>query len=333
MSSVRVALVAMLAAAALLVVQLSGHSSSRPHGVPAVSAAGARVDLGVTTPSLALNEWRRWTPASLTDISAFEDVVHHHVSVVMWYADWLQAPPSLSQLRAVAARGSLPEITWEPWDPRIGLRRPQPRFTLASILDHRHDAEIRRWAAALAAYRAPVRLRLAQEMNGNWYPWDEGVNGNQPGQFVRVWRHVHRLFDAVGARNVQWVWSPVATTVKAEQYPGDRYVDLVGLSGFNGGAQLRYDRWRSFGQLFGPALAVLHRIAPTRPVEISEVGVAGQGAAKAAWIAGMFRYLARTPAIVSVVWFDLDKLADWRVESSSSSERAFTEGLSSPLYR
>ena len=71
-------------------------------------------------------------------------------------------------------------------------------------------AYIRSWARALAAFDGPVRLRFAQEMNGDWYPWGAGTNGNTPAEFVSAWRHVHDIFAAAGATNVQWVWSPVS---------------------------------------------------------------------------------------------------------------------------
>src|SRR5205807_915765 len=156
-----------------------------------------------------------------------------------------------------------------------------------------HDASIRSWARTLAAYGKPIRLRFAQEMNGNWYPWAENANGNRRGEFVEAWRHVHDLFRAAGAVNVRWVWSPVALagTITAEQYPGDGYVDIVGLSAFNGGAQLKFDRWESFAAKLGPSLAGLQKIAPRKPIEISEVGCAEQGGSKARWISGMFQTL------------------------------------------
>ena len=98
----------------------------------------------------------------------------------MWYSDWANVRrPDLGQLRAVARRGSLPEITWEPWDHAKGLWVPQPAFRLRRIIAGRYDALIRRWARDLAAYGGPVRLRFAQEMNGNWYPWAETFNGNR----------------------------------------------------------------------------------------------------------------------------------------------------------
>jgi hypothetical protein len=42
----------------------------------------------------------------------------------------------------------------------------------------------------------------------------------------------------------------------------------------------------------------------------------------------MFGEIQRRPYIRSIVWFNLRKEADWRIESSRSAERAFAAGLS-----
>ena len=43
-------------------------------------------------------------------------------------------------------------------------------------------------------------LRFAHEMNGGWYRWAKGVNGNTSDQDVQAWRHLHDLFAAEGTR-------------------------------------------------------------------------------------------------------------------------------------
>jgi beta-mannanase len=308
------------------------HASATPPPPSRVSRS-ATVDLGVTTGPMARNAWRVWSARDLRTVEAFERAAHKRVSVVMWYADWARNPIDLEQLREVAATGAIPEITWQPWDYSKGFYTYQPRYTLESIIDGSHDRYVRSWAHALARYGKPVRLRFGQEMNGNWYPWAEAANHNKPGQYVAAWRHLHRIFAAAGARNVQWVWSPFATSVKAEEYPGNAYVDILGLSGFNGGPDLRWSRWQPFERLFGPAMAALRAIAPHKPIELSEVAASEAGGSKAAWIAGMFASLRRDPQIVSVVWFNLDKTSSWMIQSSRAAQRAFARGVASPRYR
>jgi hypothetical protein len=320
-----------LAIGGLVAYRLAQHAALPP--LPPPPLASASVDLGVTTAPLARNSWRLWEPRDLASVDQFERVAGKRATVIMWYADWTHGAVSQRQLDVVAARGAIPEITWEPWDYTLGLRRPQPGYTLASIAAGAHDSVVRYWAHELAAYARPVRLRFAQEMNGNWYPWGETVNGNRPGDFVRAWRHVHDLFAAAGARNVKWVWSPVALQLHAEQYPGDAYVDIVGLTAFNGGVQLHYNHWRSFASKVAAPLAALHRIAPRKPVEISEVGSGETGGDKAAWIRGLFATLNRHREIATLIWYDLSKGSDWRVDSSRASARAFAAGLRNRRFR
>jgi beta-mannanase len=265
-------------------------------------------------------------------VNAFEHAIRKHASVIMWYADWAHAQPLLEQLRAVRRRGSVPEITWEPWNTDRSVTE-QPRYRLARIIAGAYDPYIRSWARTMAAYGGPVRLRFAQEMNGRWYPWSNAANGNHPGEFVRAWRHVHDIFVAAGARNVTWVWSPAAITLPRTLYPGDRYVDMVSLTLFNGGHELRYSNWRSFAAALARPLARLRAIAPKKPIEISELGCAEEGGSKEAWIRGMFDSLRRQRAITSLIWYDLHKHSDWRVESSAAATAAFARGVAAARYR
>lgn len=310
-------------------------ASRPPQPWPVRPSPAATVDLGVTTTPLGQNAWREWQAADLQSVNAFEQTVRKHVSIVMWYSGWQHNEVSLPQLNAVAARGSIPEITWEPWDFTKGLYSHQPNYTLASTINGHHDAYIRSCARALASYGKPVRLRFAQEMNGNWYPWSENANTNHVGQFVKAWRHIHDIFRAAGANNVLWVWSPVALAyaINGEQYPGRNYVDIVGLSAFNGGSELKYSPWKTFAAKMDASLALLKKIAPGKAIEISEVGAAEEGGSKPQWITDMFQALKTEPEITALIWYDIHTTADWRIESSKAAEEAFAAGVSDPRYR
>ncbi|MGH2919911.1 MAG: glycoside hydrolase family 26 protein [Solirubrobacteraceae bacterium] len=293
----------------------------------APGSAPPRLQLGVTTKALALNSYRPWQERDLVQVNAFERAARRHSDVVMWFADWAHvAGFDAKQAQAVAARGSVPEISWEPWDSRGGPS--QPRYRLASIIAGDHDPYIQRWAREIAAYGKPVRLRFAHEMNGRWYPWAERANGNRPGEFAQAWRHVHRIFARARADNVDWVWSPVTGAVDRRLYPGSRQVDTLAVSGFIAGRGVFRRRFRSFAKAFGDSLTALHRLAPSKPVTLSEIGVGGSAAQKADWIRGMFDEIERRPYVRAVVWFDLRKEADWRVSTSPQSAGTFAAGLS-----
>ncbi len=299
---------------------------------PAASSRRASVDVGVTTLPLASQSVRPWTPRDLQTVNRFERDAHKHVGIVMWYSDWQQSAPSLAQLRAVAQRGSTPEITWEPWDSTKGLYSAQPRYRLRNIIDGKFDSYIRSWAQSLAKWGQPVRLRFAQEMNGNWYPWSETANGNHRGEFAQAWRHVHDIFAAEKATNVRWVWSPVSGAPR-EYFPGYRYVNIVGLTCLNGGTAAFNEGWRSFASICGTSIGQLHVLAPRLPIEISEVASAEAGGNKAAWIKGMFAFLGQHPEVKSLVWFNIRKQANWPIESSRAAETAFARAVGASRYK
>jgi cellulose synthase (UDP-forming) len=284
--------------------------------------------IGVTSAALAKNATTRWKQRDLRQVNSFERSVRAHAAIVQWFSDW-RRNASLEQLRAVARRGSTPQISWEPWDQSVGAFRPQPRYTLAAIIAGEHDAYIHAYARRLKEFGNPVFLRFAQEMNGNWYPWAEDANGNRPGEYRRMWRHVHDIFTAEGATNVKWVWCPVTRPVRYSQYPGNKYVDVVALSGFNGGKELPWGGWRTFRKIFNDQLTSLRRLAPGKPVQISETGSAERGGNKGVWIRDMFAYVRAHPWIRSVLWFDLKKQADWRVATSRRARLAFARGAAS----
>ena len=151
----------------------------------------------------------------------------------------------------------LPLISWEPWDyrkesPIVSLRGDQPAYSLANIVNGDYDRYIRSWAKGVKGLGYTIALRFAHEMNGNWYPWGVFTNGNDSREYVRAWRHVHGIFTSVGATNVIWVWSPNIIwntfTHLSSLYPGNNYVDWIGLSGYYGTPGML--SYQSFNQVF-----------------------------------------------------------------------------------
>jgi beta-mannanase len=235
----------------------------------------------------------------------------------------------------------LPVITWEPrstvqTNPDADVSEAEDGYTLASIIDGEHDEYITRYAQQIATLGLPVGIRFAHEMNGPWYPWSEQANGNHRGEYVQAWRHVHDLFTAAGATNAIWIWSPSRINPYpdidlAPLYPGDAYVDWLGMTGY---FRLT-DQTPSFARTFDATLAALSDVAD-KPVLLSEVGATeagGNKAKKVAWIKDLFAGMAANPQIIGFSWFDQSVGGnDWRIESSSAATAAFAEGVADPRY-
>ncbi len=228
----------------------------------------------------------------------------------------------------VAATGATPELTWEPWDPSAGTN--QPAYRLDRITAGDFDAYLSRWAQEIKAYGGPLVVRLAHEMNGNWYPWSEQVNGNGAGDYVAAWRHVVSIFRQAKVTNVTWKWSPnvpyTGSTSLRSEYPGASYVDKVALDGYNWSNLSPGSTWTSFADIFGPGIRQLRRLS-TKPVYIGEVGCPEVGGDKAAWVDDMFAWLAGHPEVRGLTWFDFNKETDWRIDSSAATLAAFQRGV------
>lgn len=284
---------------------------------PTVSTAPLR--FGVATAGGAL---------AGTELDEVATLAGESPSMVMIYKDFLQPPP-ITEMDAARSRGATPLVTWEPWAWGGGVE--QPAYSLDRVAAGDFDANITQWGQSLAAWGKPVMLRFAHEMNGNWYPWAEGVNGNQTGDYVAAWRHVHTVVAATGAGNVQWVWSPNVpywgSTDLAGLFPGAGYVDIVALDGYNWGTSQTWSSWVSPVDLLGPGISQLRTLAPGKPVLIAETASSELGGSKAAWNTDLVSYLAAQPDVMGFVWFHLQKETDWRINSSDSSASAFKSAL------
>lgn len=208
-------------------------------------------------------------------------------------------------------------------------------------------------AAACVTYGKPMIIRLAHEFNGNW----ASVYGNgyeTAAQFIAGWRHIVTRFRSQGATNVLWMWAPNVwgspgspVVDPTDWYPGDEYVDYVGLDGYHntGDAVLE-----SASDLFGPSHSALKIIAPTKPFAVAEFGCAADSrldvfiGGKAGWYDDLFSWVASIDNCFLVTTWEqpgnsINPNDDWTINSSGADPAAldafranvqappFTQGL------
>jgi hypothetical protein len=242
------------------------------------------------------------------------------------------------------AYGAIPVFNWSSQESAVNpsLTTVMPNFQLSDVIAGTYDSYIREFAEEARNWGHPFFLRFDWEMNGNWFPWSEQVNGNKPGEYVAAWRHVHDIFTSVGATNATWVWCPYAEVKRrfaplAPLYPGNAYVDWTCMDGFNWGSNpTNPHAWHSFGEIFSATYRhLIKKIAPGKPIMLAEMASTGAPRARAAWIADMFRQLAtRYRKVRGLVWYDqVDRGIDWPLESSAEAAGAFARGIGSPSFQ
>ena len=287
-------------------------------------------------------------PWDMEALSQFEGMTDKSLSLVHFMAPFANCPSSgqcsyykfpVNEMETIRRHGSIPFFSWS--SQSIPSSLDEPNFQLSDVIAGTYDSYIREWATAAKEWGHPFFLRFNWEMNGNWFPWSEGVNGNGPGEYVTAWRHVHDIFTAVGATNVTWTWCPNVDPGNKMQdiaslYPGDEYVDWASLDGYNWGTNpARPSGWKTFDQLYHSTYdRIVNSIAPGKPIVIGEVGSTEYGGSKAEWISEMLGELPTDyPAIRGLVWFEkYDDGMDWPIETSASATTAFADGIQSSSY-
>lgn len=262
------------------------------------------------------------------EIAAFNTLTGKKIGLVMYFAAWTSFDSFLTdQIRAQMPASDWPivMITWEPTQYSTGCNLNYGGIgPVPSINQGNCDAYLHTFARAIKAHPARFLLIVACEMNIPDSPWWAGYYNNDPSQYVAMWRRVYNIFAAEGVANVEWVWSPnYASHPPPTQpgyewntlhnyYPGDQYVDWIGLSGFNWYKTRPGARWDSFATLYD---GVLRELACyyDKPQIIAQVGtVEGDASSptKAQWIAEAYQAAPAYPFLRSVVWFNDCAFAD-----------------------
>jgi hypothetical protein len=272
------------------------------------------VKVSVPAPALAHSRWVGFyvpdVPTDMAPLNRLESKIRAHAQVVNFFiADSEDFPAS--RCRTIASHGSTPLVTLEFWSTQSG--------GLASIINGSKDSYLRTFAASARSYGETVWLRPFHEMNGGWYPW-AAQGSNSPAKLVAAWKHVHDIFEAEGATNVKFVWCPNVGFPVDAYFPGDRYVDFAALDGYNFAKP-----WTSFAAAYAKTYGAVAALTP-KPMFVAETACA-PGARKAAWIADMFNQIdTRFTRLKGIVWFDVNKELDWRVEDSAADIQAFKTG-------
>lgn len=259
--------------------------------------------------TLLVGVYQPFSPGSYNQIDTFAQQAGYTPHITSYYSTFSMPFASAFAWQA-AQKGTQVLVQW------------QPRGTTnQAVAAGQDDAYITTFAQAVKELNYQVIISYGQEMNGNWYPWGD-MPGNTPAQYIAAYKHVWNIFQQQGVRNVTWLWDPNVTYTGAspmhEWYPGDQYVDWVGLDGYFGNAS------DTFESLFGLSIDTL-RAFTFKPLLIAESGVTGaQGAAQ---LQGLFSG-ASLEGVLGIVYFDESQSGDpmhqdWRLENNPANMAAF----------
>lgn len=184
-------------------------------------------------------------------------------------------------------------------------------LSVSEIREGRADAYIRSYARDVRNYGKPILMTLFNgEFNADWW-WAVSPRANPnltTGDFVQAWRRVVDIYRAVGATNVAWAWivngypadpkeQPQIDRDIGAYYPGDEYVDWVGVDVYDVGTPSWMD---------GPyTFAVAH----SKPVFVGEFGIRHEWSSLPSsqwqpWLSSIFDYFESHPAVKAISYFN-----------------------------
>ncbi|KFE35873.1 glycoside hydrolase family 26 protein [Thioclava atlantica] len=216
--------------------------------------------------------------------------------------------PSLNDADAYALeRNRALLVTVEPWT-WSRSERNTAQYLRRGIASGEYDANMTAICDVLATLKSPVTLRFAHEMDDQsgqfiWSDWN-------PEDYISAY---HRMTDLCkkSAPNITLMWSPLGDENMAEYYPGDDYVDIVGLTvfGLQAWDQAKYGHDRTFDEIFKPRYE--RAAAFGKPVSVAELGYVGDQGYVDMWKNRVRQEMPEYPNLVGVVYFNQVEVYPW----------------------
>ncbi|PGP11927.1 hypothetical protein COA01_34470 [Bacillus cereus] len=203
------------------------------------------------------------------------------------------------------------------------------------ILNGEFDSNFLSWVNGIKKTEAPVFLRLGNEMNGKWSAWSHKNIYNDPDLYKLSFKHITDIFRKNEVENAYFVWNPNNFSAPyfewnegAVYYPGDNYVDFVGMTSYNFG-KTKWNDFQSIEDLYEDLYWNYSRSFFAKPLIIGEFGSVEYGGDKAQWILDVFNKIpSKYPNIKAAFWFDeTHGKYNLKIKTSPESANAFKEGM------
>ncbi|MEG3436327.1 glycosyltransferase family 2 protein [Pannus brasiliensis CCIBt3594] len=223
--------------------------------------------------------------------------IEHHF--VPWRLD--NANELIDALAKTKQAKRFPMITLEPWS--WNWNGMVDRTLLTDIAAGKYDATLTR-AFQVLKEQSPqkVLFRFGHEMEKvDQYPWSKADYN----AYIAAYRHAFELSRELGVNNLLWVWSPAGNRESARYWPGEEYVDYIGVSIY---ATPEWNKTHpeqeilTFEQLMREKYWFVDRYP--RPILATEVGVNASDAEKKRWLVEAIEALPKFPRLKAWVYFN-----------------------------
>lgn len=209
---------------------LTAHAWNSPPGTSFTSEADAgplNVVVNNSTPTQKAALLGVYVGNDVAGVQQFETWLGHRVNGILGYtgnASWQDYDGSVGWAAGLWSAIDRPVFWSVPLIPNGA--------SLAEAAKGNYNDHYRKAAQTLAAFRPQdqvLYIRTGWEFNGDWFPWT--THGGKSQDFVGAFRQFVTTFRSVSSRFV-FEWNVNIGDVGAnpeEAYPGDAYVDIIGM--------------------------------------------------------------------------------------------------------
>ncbi len=254
-------------------------------GNPETLAADANPSMPSTDPSNSAEQVVLGVYDPHAQFSRSPDVDIEHIFI---YWQTLDAGEFSRRLSNAQNQNRAIMVTVEPFTKALNWRDGGDRLFL-DITSGAFDNEIDTLCGLMAEFDGALYVRWGHEMEDptGRYPW---ARKDKEG-----YKQAYRYFVDACRRKVPqaaFIWSPKGERNLALYYPGDAYVDYVGLAvwGLEALDQDQHGGWRDFSETFQEKYDRVARFG--KPVYIAELGVAGTTQYRQAWFRSLYAIIA-----------------------------------------
>lgn len=225
------------------------------------------------------------------------------ISVYIPWGDQRQCYIPEKTVDSIYSNGSVPMITWEPWQNLFDNNKSgADKKVFKRIVEGSYDQYLQRFCNQIITLNKPVYIRFAHEMDNPFYPWSK--TGNNTGEeFKAAWKYVYNFFLDQAAYNVIWVWNPWKAETLEDYFPGEQYVDWIGVTNLNYGSSASSQKSMSMEALYKP----FHQSPVFRsglPVMLAEMGSLAAVGKQNEWFHAAFQAKRKFPEIKGYIFFN-----------------------------
>ena len=152
------------------------------------------------------------------------------------------------------------------------------------------------------AHGKPIMLAPLHELNIASFPW-----GKQPGTAKKVWQTMWDIFEDTGANEyATWIWeikcsSDLSADNPNSYYPGDKYVDWIGLSAYSRAGKETGSM--SFNELIRDTYSEIHNNHQNKPIMQAEFGTT-QRSSQPHWVKNAYITIKSRPGMKAALYWD-----------------------------